>query len=123
MNKKHNHHYTATEIDHCIGMLTHLVNNSDTFVSLPKEKQIELMKIAGQLSRPDCFQLKRRKKAARNKIKQQIAIALNGDMGITTSIKPVLDDGSTTVTPEINDNELEEMNRYMSLMVFPFLRM
>jgi NAD(P)-dependent dehydrogenase (short-subunit alcohol dehydrogenase family)/predicted Zn-ribbon and HTH transcriptional regulator len=73
VNKKHNHHYTATEIDHCIGMLTHLVNNSDAFVSITKEKQIELMKIAGQLSRPDCFQLKRRKKAARNKIKQQIA--------------------------------------------------
>jgi len=39
-----------------------------------KEKQIELMKIAGQLSRPDCHQLRQRRKATRNRKKQQIVI-------------------------------------------------
>ena len=65
----------AKEIDHCIGLLTHMVNNSDAFVSLPKEKQIELIKIAGQLSRPDRHQLKRRNKAIRKMKRQQVVSA------------------------------------------------
>jgi NAD(P)-dependent dehydrogenase (short-subunit alcohol dehydrogenase family) len=65
----------AKEIDHCIGLLTHMVNNSDAFVSLPKEKQIELITIAGQLSRPDRHQLKRRNKAIRKMKRQQVVSA------------------------------------------------
>ncbi|MCK5154159.1 MAG: hypothetical protein KAQ93_07340, partial [Spirochaetales bacterium] len=53
------------EIDHCIDILNRLVTDSNEFVSLPKEKQIELIKIAGQLSRPDRQQKKRRNKANR----------------------------------------------------------
>jgi len=67
--------YTTKEIDHCISMLTHMVNNSEDFVVLPKEKQIELIKIAGQLSRPDCHQLKQRNKAIRKIKRQQIVSA------------------------------------------------
>ena len=65
----------AKEIDQCIGLLTHMVNDDDAFVSLPKEKQIELIKIAGQLSRPDCYQLKRRNKAIRKMKRQQVVSA------------------------------------------------
>jgi len=67
-----NQRYSTKEIDHCIGLLTHMVNNGEDFVSLPKEKQIELIKIAGQLSRPDRHQLKQRNKAIRKSKRQQI---------------------------------------------------
>jgi len=67
-----NRRYSTKEIDHCIGLLTHLVNNGEDFVSLPKEKQIDLIKIAGQLSRPDRHQLKQRNKAIRKMKRQQI---------------------------------------------------
>ena len=72
MAQKQNHSYTSQEIDHCITVLTHLVTNSEDFVALPREKQIELMQIAGQLSRPDCHLIRQRRKAARNRKKQQI---------------------------------------------------
>jgi NAD(P)-dependent dehydrogenase (short-subunit alcohol dehydrogenase family) len=75
MDIEQNQYYTTKEIDHCISMLTHMVNNSEDFVVLPKEKQIELIKIAGQLSRPDCHQLKQRNKAIRKIKRQQIVSA------------------------------------------------
>jgi len=68
-----NQRYSTKEVDHCIGLLTHWVNNGEDFASLPKEKQIELIKIAGRLSRPDRHQLKQRNKAVRKSKRQQIA--------------------------------------------------
>ena len=70
MDIDNNQRYATKEIDHCIRVLTHMVNNDEDFVALPREKQIELVKIAGQLSRPDCHQLKQRNKAVR-KIKRE----------------------------------------------------
>jgi 3-oxoacyl-ACP reductase-like protein len=69
---KQNRYCTAEEIDHCIRILTHLVNNCEDFAALPKEQRIELLKIAGQLSKPDCHQLKQRNKAIRIRKRQQI---------------------------------------------------
>lgn len=46
----------------------------------------------------------------------QIAHALNRDMGVTTSVFPVLDDGTTTPEPELGDDELDLMNRYTTLL-------
>jgi len=60
------------DVDLCLKVLTQLVDNGEEFAALPKETQIELMKIAGQLSRPDVHQLKQRKKAVLKKKKQQI---------------------------------------------------
>ncbi|MFH1384984.1 MAG: SDR family oxidoreductase [Candidatus Omnitrophota bacterium] len=56
-------------------MLHHLVRTGDDFVSLPREQQIELMKAAGKLSRPDQLQLKQQKKASRKIKKQKIVKA------------------------------------------------
>jgi len=70
VNKEKSQSYTSEEIDLCIGLLTHMVNVSDDFVALPKDQQIELIKISGKLSRPDCHQLKNRNKALR-KIKRE----------------------------------------------------
>ncbi len=64
--------YVIKDIDQCIRILTHLVNNSEDFVALPKEKQIELIKIAGKLSRPDCHQLKHRNKVLRKRKRHKV---------------------------------------------------
>jgi len=61
------------DVDLCLKVLTQLVDNDEEYAALPKEQQMELMKIAGQLSRPDVHQLKQRKKAVLKKKKQQIA--------------------------------------------------
>jgi len=60
------------EIQRCIRILTQLAEDGEAFTELSKEHQIELMKAAGKLSRPDYYQLKQRKKAVLKKKKQQI---------------------------------------------------
>ena len=86
MGKKQDHCYTTEEIDHCIKVLTHMVNKSEDFVALPREKQIELMRIAGQLSRPDAHLKKQRRKAACNRKKQQI-LTIERKARATTGIR------------------------------------
>jgi len=81
-----NQRYSAKEIDYCIGLLTYMVNNGKAFVSLPKKKQIELIKIAGQLSRPDRHQLKQRNKAIR-KIKRQQIVSTERKVRAATGIR------------------------------------
>ncbi|MBN2736099.1 MAG: SDR family oxidoreductase [Spirochaetales bacterium] len=61
-----------TQIEQCIKVLAYLLDNNEAFMALPKEQQIELMKLSGQLSKPDYLQLKQRRKAARKMNRQQI---------------------------------------------------
>ena len=49
-------------------------------------------------------------------VAHQIASALNGDIGITTSVFPFLDDGTTGNGPGIADDELDQMARYTALL-------
>ena len=67
-----NKQYTTNEINQCISILTHLTNNCEDFALLQKEQQINLIKAAGQLSRPDRHIFKQRNKAARKIRRQQI---------------------------------------------------
>ncbi len=55
-------------------------------------------------------------KAGRATILEQVARALNRDMGVATTIFPVLDGESSPQPPEVSDDELELMNRYTSLL-------
>ena len=55
-------------------------------------------------------------KGAHAKVEHQIAGALNGDMGIATSVFPVLDDGTTGTGPGVSDEELDLMARYTALL-------
>ena len=55
-------------------------------------------------------------KASQARVVHQIAYALNNDMGVASAIFPVLD-GETTARPaEISATELDQMNRYVSLL-------
>ena len=73
MRKKKDQRFSISEIDQCIDILNHMVDQSDEFVTLPKDKQIELIKAAGQLSRPHADHLKQRRKAERDIKKKQKA--------------------------------------------------
>ena len=67
-----NNTLSIEQINSCIDILCGLAENAEAFTSLPKETQIKLMKAAGRLSRPDCHQLKQRKKVTLRNKKQQI---------------------------------------------------
>lgn len=55
-------------------------------------------------------------KASVATISDQIAAALNADMGVTTSVKPVLDGETSGGTPELSDVDLDYMTRYVALL-------
>lgn len=74
MDQVEKQHYSEEDIDKCIDILTYLLNDSAGFASLSTEKQIELMKVSGQLSRPDRHVLIKRNKAIRKKHRQEIVV-------------------------------------------------
>lgn len=55
-------------------------------------------------------------KAAQATVSYQIAAALNRDMGVRSRIFPMLDGESAPGNIEIEDAELDQMNRYVSLL-------
>ncbi|PTL78514.1 di-heme oxidoredictase family protein [Vitiosangium sp. GDMCC 1.1324] len=65
-------------------------------------------------------------KAGKARLSQQIAIALNQDMGVTTSIYPTPDCGSSQTCSaagtELSDAELDKLVRYVSLLAVPARR-
>lgn len=73
MSQKQNHRYSIKQVNNCIEILTHLVENHEAFAAIPEDQKIDLMKVAGEFSRPDSHQIKQRNKAVRRKKKQQVA--------------------------------------------------
>ena len=57
-----NHAITSEEIDRCIAILAQLNTDTDQIFDIPKEQRTELLKAAGQFSRPDRDELAKRKK-------------------------------------------------------------
>ena len=55
-------------------------------------------------------------RASQPRLIDQIASALNTDMGVTSTIAPILDGESNSNAPEISDSDLELMNRYVALL-------
>ncbi|HEY2082837.1 MAG TPA: di-heme oxidoredictase family protein, partial [Verrucomicrobiae bacterium] len=55
-------------------------------------------------------------KAGKARLLHQVAGALNNDMGVTTSIFPVLDGDTTNGTPELSDSDLDHLTRYIALL-------
>ena len=55
-------------------------------------------------------------KASQAKVAHQIAYALNRDMSIATSVFPVLDGNTAPSAIEVGDTELDQMNRYVSIL-------
>ena len=95
--------YSEEEIDKCINILTHFLDSSDDFAALPKEKQIELMKVSGQLSRPDRHVLIKRNKAIRKKHRQQIVVT-ERKARAQTGIRKARDTDVFTAPLQLSDN-------------------
>ena len=55
-------------------------------------------------------------KANRSSVREQIARALNRDMGVATAMFPVLDEESNPRSPEIDEEELDRLTRYVALL-------
>jgi NAD(P)-dependent dehydrogenase (short-subunit alcohol dehydrogenase family) len=64
--------YSMDDINHCLEVLNHLVENTESFVALSKEKQIDFMKAAGKMSRPDIERKTNLNRAARQLKKQEL---------------------------------------------------
>ncbi|MCJ7772390.1 MAG: SDR family oxidoreductase [Desulfobacterales bacterium] len=103
MNTVQNQHDATNEIDHCIRILTHMVNNGEDFVALPREKQIELIKIAGQLSRPDSRQKKQRNKAIQKK-KRQLIVSTERVARAATGIRLAREAGVFSAPLQLTDS-------------------
>ncbi|MEP4076357.1 di-heme oxidoredictase family protein [Haloferula sp.] len=55
-------------------------------------------------------------KSGQARLSHQVAAALNTDMGIATTVFPILDGETSATTPEISDSELEQMTKYVALL-------
>jgi len=103
MNQIEKTDYSEEEINRCIAILSYLLENSDSFAALPKDKQIELMKVSGQLSRPDRHTLIKRNKAIRKKHRQQIVVS-ERHARAQTGIRRARDTDVFTAPLQISDN-------------------
>ncbi len=55
-------------------------------------------------------------KGGKARVSHQIAGAYNTDMGVTSPIFPVLDDGTSNSVPEVNLDDIDKLNRYVTLL-------
>ena len=55
-------------------------------------------------------------KGSKARVSHQIAAAYNTDMGVTSPIFPVLDDGTSNAIPEVNFDDIDKLNRYVTLL-------
>jgi len=72
MNKIAERKYSLEEIDRCIHLLGDLVKNSVELAHLSKEQRIAILKAAGEISRPDRDEIRKRKKDRIRLKKQRI---------------------------------------------------
>jgi len=63
---------TPTEVDKCIEMLAKLVSNPTQMFELSEEKRIQLMKLAGNLSRPNRDDFQQIRKDAKKALKRKM---------------------------------------------------
>ena len=108
MNPEHAGPGPDIDIDLCIQVLTHLVEHEALFVGLPREKQIELIRIAGKLSRPDSRQLKRRNKALRKTKRAPIVAAesaARAATGIRLARRAAVFSAPLQITPEAESGQ------------------
>ena len=58
--------HSFAEIDRCISVLENLLKDTEQLVNLPEKQRIALLKVAGELSRPDRAEIRKRNKTLKN---------------------------------------------------------
>jgi len=71
-NEENSPSFQQEEIDKCISVLEHLVENTDTLFDLSEDKRVALMKVAGLLSRPNKDEQNRRRKDSKKAAKRKM---------------------------------------------------
>ena len=86
MNKSNETAYSPEEIQNCISFLENLAKNSGQIVNLSEAQRIALMTAAGQLSRPDRRELKKRNKE-KNRVRRQVVVQHERSVRAATGIR------------------------------------
>ena len=91
MNKIAEAKYSQEEIKQCVDLLEDLVKNSVELAHLSKEQRIAILKAAGEISRPDRDEIRKRKKDRIRLKKQRIddhERKIRKATGIVRRVKP-----------------------------------
>lgn len=86
LNKKSPAKYSVEDIKDCISLLGYLTKDSDQLLLLSEEQRIALMSAAGQLSRPDRNEIKKRRRDIR-KMKRQTVVKHDRGARAATGIR------------------------------------
>ena len=85
-NTEQKEQLTSAEINTCISVLEHLLENGDELIHLSEEQILKLMKAAGQITRPDKAEIKKRNKSVKRARKEE-EYKHNHSARATTSIR------------------------------------
>ena len=90
----------SEEIEKCISTLETLAKDSGQLANLPEEQRIALLKVAGEISRPDRAEAKKRNKAAK-KTQSLATFEKNRRARNTTGIRNARIDATFTAPAQI----------------------
>jgi NAD(P)-dependent dehydrogenase (short-subunit alcohol dehydrogenase family) len=92
--------HSSVEIEKCIAMLKSLAKDTGELANLPEEQRIALLKAAGEISRPDRAERKKRNKAA-NKIQSLATLEKDRSARNATGIRSARIDATFTAPKQI----------------------
>src|SRR4030066_1648395 len=91
---------SSEEIENCITILESLAKDTGELANLPEKQRVALLKAAGEISRPDRAERKKRNKAA-NKIKNLAALEKDRSARNATGIRSARIDATFTAPKQI----------------------
>ncbi len=95
--------HTTEEIEKCIALLSDLATDSGQFATLPEAQRIAFLKAAGELSRPNRAEAKKRNKAAK-KVRTEALLENDRRVRNTTGIRSARMDATFKAPPRIDHN-------------------
>jgi NAD(P)-dependent dehydrogenase (short-subunit alcohol dehydrogenase family) len=98
--------HSSEEIENCITLLANLVKDTEQFANLPEEQRIALLKVSGEISRPDRAERKKRNKTASKK-HSLATLEQNRRARNTTGIRNARVDATFTAPAQIEDSSAE----------------
>ena len=100
MNDNNSTAYSPEAIQSCISMLENLAGDGSLLAQLTEEQRIAVMTAAGQLSRPDRQERKKRNKE-KNRVQQQVIVRQERQSRAATGIRRAREAGVYTAPPQI----------------------
>jgi NAD(P)-dependent dehydrogenase (short-subunit alcohol dehydrogenase family) len=104
---------SAEKVDACISVLEHLLHNGNELVHLSQEQLIRLMKAAGQITRPDKAEIKKRNKGVKMARKQE-ARTRNRQARAATTIRSAREAAVFEAPKQLAAPEAAAEKRYLS---------